>query len=156
MKTSRAALPEAEEETRPETEEERWLRCAACEGRVARVSARIAMNGAHEHEFMNPGGLRFRVGCYASAPGCFPEGERSTVWTWFPGYAWQIERCRTCSTHLGWSFHREAASARTRARVGQDTSREAASARTRARVGQDTSREAASAFYGLVQDRLVQ
>jgi hypothetical protein len=63
------------------------------------------MNGAHEHTFMNPAGVRYTVGCYASAPGCIAEGERSAVWTWFPGYAWQIELCRSCGTHLGWSFH---------------------------------------------------
>jgi hypothetical protein len=88
-----------------ETEEERWVRCAACQERVAKDAARIAVNGAHEHSFMNPAGLRFTVDCFASAPGCIPDGERSTVWTWFPGYAWQIALCRRCGSHLGWSFH---------------------------------------------------
>jgi hypothetical protein len=37
-----------------------------------------------------------------------PVGERSSVWTWFPGYAWQIELCRRCAAHLGWSFHPDA------------------------------------------------
>ena len=89
------------------TEEERWLRCAACGGRITPESARIDVDGAHEHEFMNPSGLRFRVVCFAAAPGCVPEGERSTVWTWFPGRAWQIALCRACGTHVGWSFHKE-------------------------------------------------
>jgi hypothetical protein len=87
------------------TEEERWLRCVACGGRVVREAARISVNGAHEHEFMNPSGIRYLVSCWSSAPGATAEGERSTVWTWFPGYAWQIEGCRTCNAHLGWSFH---------------------------------------------------
>lgn len=65
----------------------------------------MAVNGAHEHAFMNPAGLRFVVRCFAAAPGCAPEGERSTVWTWFPGHAWQIALCRACGGHLGWSFH---------------------------------------------------
>jgi hypothetical protein len=86
-------------------EHERWVRCAACESRIAREAAAVAVNGKHEHEFMNPHGIRFVVDCYSTAPGCTPEGERSTVWTWFPGHAWQIEICRTCHTHLGWSFH---------------------------------------------------
>ena len=43
------------------TEEERWLRCAQCSARVVRELARIEVNGAHQHEFMNPSGLRFRI-----------------------------------------------------------------------------------------------
>jgi hypothetical protein len=63
------------------------------------------VSGAHTHEFMNPSGVRYRVSCFKVAPGCTPDGERSTVWTWFPGYAWQIEICSACGIHLGWSFH---------------------------------------------------
>jgi hypothetical protein len=87
------------------TEDERWVRCAACGASLAPEKARIAIDGAHEHTFMNPAGIRFVVMCFASAPGCAPEGERSTVWTWFPGHAWQIEHCRSCGAHVGWSFH---------------------------------------------------
>jgi hypothetical protein len=87
------------------TEEEIWLRCVSCGHRVAREAARIAVNGAQVHDFMNPSGLRFRIACFAEAPGCAPHGERSTVWTWFPGFAWRVELCRGCGEHLGWSFH---------------------------------------------------
>ena len=87
------------------TEEERWLRCAACGEPIVRETARLVVNGSHEHSFLNPSGLRFIVGCWSSAPGCLSDGERSTVWTWFPGFAWQVEVCRSCSVHLGWSFH---------------------------------------------------
>ena len=65
----------------------------------------MTIRAAHVHEFMNPSGIRFAVACFSSAPGCMPVGERSTVWTWFPGFAWQIELCRRCAAHLGWSFH---------------------------------------------------
>ena len=86
-------------------EQERAIRCAACGARVTHERERLTMNGAHEHEFMNPAALRFVVQCFGSAPGCASEGERSSVWSWFPGFAWQIEICRACGTHLGWSFH---------------------------------------------------
>lgn len=86
-------------------ESERTIRCAACGARVTHERERITMNGAHEHEFMNPAGIRFVVQCFGSAPGCASEGERSGVWSWFPGFAWQIETCRACTSHLGWSFH---------------------------------------------------
>jgi hypothetical protein len=88
-----------------ETGEEAWVRCAACGARLAPSRARIDVNGAHEHSFMNPSGLRFEVVCFAVAPGCMPDGERSTVWTWFPGRAWQVALCKGCGSHVGWSFH---------------------------------------------------
>lgn len=107
-KTVPSAAPTPTDSGEPDvlTEDERWLRCASCGARVAQEAARISVNGKHTHEFMNPSGLRYVVGCYATAPGCMPEGERSSVWTWFPGYEWQIEMCRSCLVHLGWSFHR--------------------------------------------------
>lgn len=97
---------EAESSEAGAPELEPWVRCAACEARVAPASARIAVNGAHEHEFMNPSGLRFVVACYARAPGCAAEGGASTVWSWFPGRAWRIAVCAACATHLGWSFEK--------------------------------------------------
>ena len=100
-----AARPEGGGEPEATEEEERWLRCASCGARVVREAARLVVNGSHEHCFLNPSGIRYVVSCWASAPGCVAEGERSAVWTWFPGYAWQVELCRSCSTHLGWSFH---------------------------------------------------
>ncbi|MBS2016892.1 MAG: hypothetical protein JST00_28660 [Deltaproteobacteria bacterium] len=83
---------------------ERWVRCAACAARIAPERARMEAAGAHEHEFMNPAGLRFVVACFAEAPGCVGEGEASTVWSWFPGRAWRVALCKTCGAHLGWSF----------------------------------------------------
>lgn len=97
--------PELEGDSESATEEEEWVRCRACGARLAPERARLDVNGAHEHEFMNPSGLRFVVACFGAAPGCMPEGERSSVWTWFPGRAWQIALCKGCGVHVGWSFH---------------------------------------------------
>ncbi len=105
LRPGEQASPEALEEGDVLEEHERAIRCAACGGRVTREALRITMNGAHEHVFMNPSGLRFVVQCFSAAPGCVPEGERSSIWSWFPGFAWQIELCRSCGGHLGWSFH---------------------------------------------------
>jgi hypothetical protein len=102
--------PEGAEDAESVTEEEKWIRCAACGARLAPERARLEVNGGHEHSFMNPSGLRFVVACYSVAPGCVPEGERSTVWTWFPGRAWQIALCKACGVHVGWSFHGDDAS----------------------------------------------
>jgi hypothetical protein len=97
--------PEGAEDAESSADEEKWVRCAACGARLAPERARIEVNGRHEHEFMNPGGMRFVVACFATAPGCMPDGEPSTVWTWFPGRAWQIALCKGCGAHVGWSFH---------------------------------------------------
>ena len=102
-------LAEAAADADSATEEEKWLRCVACGARITPERARMEVNGAHEHTFMNPAGLRFVVACFSVAPGCVPEGERSTVWTWFPGRAWQIALCKGCGAHLGWSFHADQA-----------------------------------------------
>jgi hypothetical protein len=98
-------LPEGGEEASSSTDAEEWVRCAACGARLAPLRSRLEVNGAHEHEFMNPSGLRFVVACFAVAPGCDSIGEPSSVWTWFPGRAWQVALCRGCAAHVGWSFH---------------------------------------------------
>jgi hypothetical protein len=80
------------------------LFCAACESAITSANERISVNGAHAHEFKNPTGVDFQVGCFARAPGCAGFGEASRVWTWFPGYAWRVELCAKCRAHLGWSY----------------------------------------------------
>lgn len=62
------------------------------------------MRGEHEHVCVNPHGIAFHIGCYASAPGCVPYGRTESFWSWFPGYRWQIALCAGCGRHLGWGF----------------------------------------------------
>lgn len=94
-------------ETEPEARDASptWVVCNACGARITLSASAVGVQGAHQHEFTNPSAITFVVRCFSTAPGCLPVGERSTEWTWFPGYAWQIEVCRACTTHLGWSFH---------------------------------------------------
>ncbi len=80
------------------------LACARCRRPITTGAARIAVGGAHEHAFVNPHGLEFRIGCFALVTGCLQVGEPTTYWSWFPGYAWQIEQCASCREHLGWEF----------------------------------------------------
>ena len=91
-----------------ETGRARVLACAACLAAVTTTDARIEVGGQHEHSFVNPHGYTYRIGCFASAPGCAGDGPSSTFWTWFPGYAWQIAYCARCGEHLGWVFRSEA------------------------------------------------
>jgi hypothetical protein len=98
-------LPEGALDASSATEEEEWVRCAACGARLALLRARLEVNGSREHEFMNPSGLRFVLACFGAAPGCDSIGEPSSVWTWFPNHSWQVALCRGCGAHVGWSFH---------------------------------------------------
>lgn len=80
------------------------LACRRCLSVVTDASQRIAVGGAHAHHFVNPHGVEFDVGCFADASGCVTVGEASTYWSWFPGFAWLVEVCALCGTHLGWLF----------------------------------------------------
>ena len=62
------------------------------------------MNGRHDHVCANPHGIAFEIGCFAHARGSMAVGPRSSEFSWFPGYTWQLNACRTCHAHLGWRF----------------------------------------------------
>jgi hypothetical protein len=80
------------------------LACHRCLSAVTDGSQRIAVGGAHAHHFVNPHGIQFDVGCFAEVSGCATVGSASTCWSWFPGFAWQVEVCAVCGEHLGWLF----------------------------------------------------
>ncbi len=88
---------------------EERIRCAACGHALAEPRARIEVDGWHVHTFVNPAGIEFTIRCFAAAPGCAPEGDSSTFWTWFPGHAWRLSLCGGCRGHVGWSFAAETA-----------------------------------------------
>jgi hypothetical protein len=90
------------------TKEERAIVCAACGHGITHRQARAEIAGAHVHTFKNPSAIDYTIGCFREAHGCQPFGEHSTVWTWFPGYAWRVALCARCGAHLGWSFHGDA------------------------------------------------
>ena len=82
----------------------RAIRCAACGQVVTDESLRIERLGRHVHMCSNPAGVEFAVACFASAQGLSVASNPSREWSWFPGYAWQIELCDGCGTHLGWKY----------------------------------------------------
>jgi hypothetical protein len=82
----------------------RRLLCRACGRAITTESARIEVNGAHEHVEKNPSGKVFRIGCFRAAPGAVGWGSAFAEHTWFPGCTWQIALCGGCGCHLGWAF----------------------------------------------------
>lgn len=88
-------------EDRPRAED---LVCATCERRITHDDHRIAVAGAHEHTFVNPGGFVHHLGCFGVATGLSFVGPTETAFSWFPGFTWQLTCCATCRTHLGWIY----------------------------------------------------
>jgi len=78
--------------------------CAECSQSITDDSERIEVNGAHEHTFVNPGGIMFQIWCFARVSAINISGEATEQWSWFKGYSWRIVSCATCDTHLGWVY----------------------------------------------------
>ncbi len=78
--------------------------CRQCGQRITDTGKRITVNDAHCHNFANPEGLVFEIGCFSEAEGCTYTGIPTNEFTWFRGLNWQIALCRKCLTHLGWMF----------------------------------------------------
>lgn len=102
---SAGAVPQTSDTADATAGDADWLVCVDCGARIAPTSAKTEVGGAHRHEFTNPAAVTFVVRCFAIAPGARGLGERSKEWTWFPNFAWEIELCRRCLGHVGWSFH---------------------------------------------------
>jgi hypothetical protein len=79
------------------------LVCASCGHLVTTVSERMDVRGRHHHDFPYYGHI-VRVGCYRNASGCVGIERISHGYSWFRGYAWQIQLCRNCYTQLGWKY----------------------------------------------------
>jgi hypothetical protein len=79
-------------------------RCASCSAEIARARDRMPLDGALTRTFVNPDGIEYVIAGFASARGCVEVSDPSPYWSWFPGCAWQVSLCRSCSTHLGWRF----------------------------------------------------
>ena len=84
----------------------RILICAACEHPVTAVSEKIEVRGRHDHTFRYYDAM-VRLGCFRNADGCFGVQGISHGYSWFRGYAWQIQVCSNCYTQLGWKYMSE-------------------------------------------------
>jgi hypothetical protein len=80
------------------------LVCALCATPITTSADRIEVDGGHEHFEVNPHGVAFRFGCFASAANLVPVTPPERAWSWFPGYAWRVVACAGCGSHLGWLF----------------------------------------------------
>ncbi len=83
-----------------------FVYCSVCSHVLTRRGAQIEMQGSFDHQFSNPHGFRFHVGCFANALGCDISGAPQAADSWFMGYAWRLATCGGCHQHLGWYFTR--------------------------------------------------
>ena len=81
-----------------------FLLCKKCKYPITQDINRIQISEKHQHVFANPNGFVFQLGCFSQAPGCSVYGDKTSYFTWFPGYAWQIALCASCGDLLGWAF----------------------------------------------------
>ncbi|MBU50044.1 MAG: hypothetical protein CL920_15255 [Deltaproteobacteria bacterium] len=93
--------------THSEETPEHTIRCAHCAHTITTSHQRIEVEGKHVHNFMNPEGFAFQIGCFRNAVGLRPVDMPSAEFSWFRGFFWQIEVCKQCHTHLGWSYENE-------------------------------------------------
>ncbi len=96
--------PKLRELLREQERSGHFVYCAQCSHVISNVGERIEVAGSHQHQFTNPYGYRFLVGCYRQALGCAISGEPTAADTWFPGFLWRYASCEECSQHLGWFF----------------------------------------------------
>gem|GEM_PF-518171 len=83
------------------------IRCLSCSHAITDMGSRSHMLGKHAHDFTNPHGFSFHVGCFSQALGCDISGRGEAADSWFMGYVWQVASCAGCTTHLGWYFTAE-------------------------------------------------
>jgi len=100
---AQADVKEIEKQAEEEKEEPYYL-CRQCLNPITPKSARIIINGSHQHAFANPHGLVFDIGCFNNAEGCGAVGTPTDEFTWFAGYMWRVALCRDCLSHMGWFF----------------------------------------------------
>lgn len=86
------------------------LLCSVCLFPITTSGSRVEIQGSHVHTFANPHGYVYRIGCFLTAPGCLADHRETEEFTWFPGYAWSVEVCGRCLTHMGWRFRGAAGS----------------------------------------------
>jgi hypothetical protein len=106
--TARAPDLSVSSSTDDRTDRHIVLVCVQCETPITTSSERIEVEGHHEHFKVNPHGVSFRVGCFASAGNLVVVSPPERAWSWFAGYAWLIEACAGCGTHMGWLFQGDA------------------------------------------------
>ena len=72
-----------------------------CSLQVGRMGDLVAMSEAGAAgAFLNPHGFVHDMVTLGGTVNVMPHGRPETLNSWFPGYAWTLAYCRSCSLHL--------------------------------------------------------
>lgn len=113
------------------------LSCSSCSAPLSALASLVAMSDEGPGgAYCNPAGLVHDV---LTVGEVFPnavalEGDPSSEFSWFPGFAWTVAVCVRCRQHLGWQFTPEEAPT---TRTGSGVPRSRFFGLTRARVRAD-------------------
>jgi len=89
----------------PRTAGAQDLCCRACGQALAREQDLCTVGGSGpEHSFVNPAGVVHALVTVADAHHVRDHGERTTDFSWFPGWSWRYADCGGCGVFLGWCF----------------------------------------------------
>jgi cereblon len=78
----------------------------------------VRINGAENHSFLNPAGVRCNFTTFANCENVLVHDRLHTEHSWFPGYGWRFLLCSACSQHLGWKYDAVRPATRPRAFFG--------------------------------------
>lgn len=84
--------------------------CHFCRAAITSKRDEFTVAGNHRHQFLNPNGLQYLIGCFKIAPGCDISGPPIKDFSWFKAHSWQLARCSDCGEHLGWFYQNGEAS----------------------------------------------
>jgi len=79
------------------------LCCVNCRYQITSLQAALEINDQHYHVYSNPYGETFEIRLFSTAA-CVRQGDATTDFTWFSGYAWQNAMCGNCRLQLGWVY----------------------------------------------------
>lgn len=83
----------------------RVLTCKECHQKIADRSDVFSMSqSGPQGAYVNPHGYVHEMITVRKATGVYLNGRPSTLYSWFPGYAWTILQCGGCHCHVGWRF----------------------------------------------------
>ncbi|WP_456324597.1 cereblon family protein [Desulfonauticus submarinus] len=92
------------EKQKTSTQKEPGILCVTCSNLITYPKYKIEINNQHTHTFFNPQGIIFEIGCFSNAWGYVTIGPKSSEFSWFPPYKWQVVLCSICNSHLGWQY----------------------------------------------------
>ncbi len=79
-------------------------RCAYCGSAISHSGLIFEINGAKEHSYVNPSGMKCNFISFLNCENVLTPPELYAEHSWFTGYGWRFLLCGVCMRHLGWKY----------------------------------------------------